>query len=155
MNQQQTGYVMARLEDCDKLKAIFANEGFDSTILQVWKEGQLWGGAKLLDPSNELHVRIILAKDLYRSFLIIDSEIEVPRDYLEHISSDFSHEPYHGPVLEILRRYGMSYEIVGNLPADPMTVKRPVRPTPWKPIAGFLGITAFFLIASESSRGFT
>jgi hypothetical protein len=140
------------LEDFDKLKDAFTSEGFDSAILQVWKEDQLWGGAKLLDSNNELHVRILLAKDSFGTFLLVEPEIEVPRDYLEHLSSDFSHEPCHGPVLEILRRHLISYEIVGDLPADPIIVRRPTQPTPWKPLAAVFGIGAFLWIVDEFGR---
>jgi hypothetical protein len=154
MNQRQTGYVRIRLEEYDQLKDAFTSEGFDSTILQVWKEGQLWGGAKLLNSNNELHVRILLVQDFFSNFLVVKPEIEVPRDYLEHLSSDFLHEPYHGPVLEILCRHAIPYEIVGNLPADPIMVKRPTQPTPWKPLASVIGIGAFLWFMDELGKGF-
>lgn len=81
-----------------------------------------------------MHVRIIESYDSFGQLLVIDSEIEVPREYLEHLSADFPSQPYYGPVLDILRRCGIQYNIVGFLPQDPVLVNRPTQLTPWKPL---------------------
>lgn len=131
----EKGYVRIELGNLEIAKNAFLSEGFNGNILQDWELGQRWGGAKLLDKSNEMHVRIIESYDGFGPFLLIDSEIEVPRDYLEHLSQDFKSQPYYGPVLDILRRYGTQYNIVGVLPQDPVLVTRPTQLTPWKPLA--------------------
>jgi len=131
-----TGYLRVDVAFLERLENALTVEGFDSNIFQVWKEEQIWGGAKLLDENNEIHVRIILVAKGPFQFLKIDSEIEVPRDYVEHLSMEFKAEPYFGPVQDILRRHGIPYSVAGFLPADPVLVKRPVQKTPWKPLLG-------------------
>jgi len=131
-DMQQLGYLRAEIEEYYELTNALIVEGFDPKILQTIKEGQIWGGAKILDASNELHVRILRAYDGYELYLVVESEVEVPRDYMEHIS--FPSEPCYGLLLSILWRYGIPYRIIGHIPADPLTVIRPTRLTHWKPI---------------------
>jgi len=130
----QTGYLRAQAEDYEKLRDAFVSEGFDPNIFQVRKEGQIWGGTRILDANNELHVRIINASDGREYFLILESEIEPPREYLEHLSPSFPSEPCYGPIKMILQQHGIPYQVVGHLPEDPVVVMRPTQPTPWKPI---------------------
>jgi hypothetical protein len=132
-------------EEVERLKNAFISDGFDPSILQVIKEGQIWGAAKTLDANNELHIRIMNTWDGRECFLLLESEIEVPREYLEHLSNDFPAEPCYGHVVQILHHYQIPYEVVGQLPADPLVVTRPTQPTPWKPILALFGVLAAFI----------
>jgi len=138
----ETGCVRIEFDYFEPAKNAFLSEGLDENVPQVWKPGQRWGGAKLLDKNNEMHVRIIERYDGFGRFLIVDSEIEVPRDYLEHLSQEFKAQPYYGPVLDILRRYGIPHSNVGFLQPDPVVVNRPTQPTPWKPLLGVVIVLA-------------
>jgi hypothetical protein len=143
----QTGYIRVERANLELVKNAFMSEGFTETVLQDRKMGQHWGGVKLIDQNNEMHVRIIETYDNFGPLLIVDSEIEVPRDFLEHLSENFKAQPYHGPALDILRRYGIPHNVVGFLPQDPFLVNRPTQPTPWKPmlaVAIILGAIGFF-----------
>jgi len=143
----ETGYVRVEIENLELVKNAFISEGFAETFWQDRKIGQHWGGVKLLDKDNEMHVRIIETYDYFGAFLRIDPEIEVPREFFEHLSGDFKAQPYHDLALDILRRYGIPHRVVGFLPRDPVVVSRPTRPTPWKPlVAGaiVLGAIGYF-----------
>jgi len=76
----------------DRAKEVLIKEGFRDTPLQIWKPEQVFGLVKPLDDVYEIHVRGYQDGTL-------DAEIEVPREYLEHLTCG-SH-PYNHHLLEI------------------------------------------------------
>jgi hypothetical protein len=128
----RSGYIKIDEMYFEKLVSVFEKEGFNSNILQEKWPGQLWGGAKLLNYHNEWHIRLLNASDGYENFLIVESEIEIPRDKLEHLlyPSDY----YYGPLLRMLSSHGIPFQVVGSLPPIPTFVERPTRYTEWKPL---------------------
>ena len=126
------GYIKVDAKYLDRLIQALEIEGFNPKILQILKKGQLWGAAKRIDHHSEWHVRVIDAKDSHERFLVIESEIEVPRDYIEHISPKYSSDPYYKPLLEALRLHNIPCEVLGSLSDDPALVTRPNKYTEWK-----------------------
>lgn len=127
-----TGCIKVDKRHFDKLIWAFEREGFDPHVLQTRKPRQLWGGVKKVDYHNEWHIRILKASDEYEDFLLIESEIEVSREWLEHIL--YPSDPYYEPLLYILYSHNIPFQIMGNLPPTPNLVKRPLQYTEWKPL---------------------
>jgi hypothetical protein len=72
-----SGRVWVLCLDC--VKDVLVREGFRDTPLQIWKPEQVFGLVKPLDDVYEIHVRGYQDGTL-------DAEIEVSREYLEHLS---------------------------------------------------------------------
>lgn len=95
------------LVDMNEVKNILLKGGFhDPALLQVQKEGQIFGLVRKVNDLLEIHVRGYNDSTL-------ESEIELSREYLEH---PYDHEPYYGPLLDILRRYKIPYILICQLP---------------------------------------
>jgi hypothetical protein len=125
------GHVRIVSVTIEEIKGIFLREGYvDPTPLQHVKEGQLFGLVKKIGDKLENHVRGFDDNTLH-------SEIELSRDYLEH---PFHSGPFYAPVLEILRRYGIRYELTYLMPRDVNSVVIPKSLTPWKPLMMGIGL---------------
>lgn len=134
--------------DLEVVKRILLNEGFYEPLLQEWREGQVFGLVKPLNELIEVHVRG------YKDG-IIDAEVELSREYLEHLW--YGSKPYYGYLIDILRRYNVPFSIVKPIPPDPMYIEVPQNPIRWKPLlilavlfSGFFGL--YLLISTSESR---
>lgn len=151
------GYIRIALNYAERVKKAFIGENFNPFILQFRELGQLWGASKRLDYHNELHVRIINIVDAFGSGLMIEPEIEVPREFMEHLSPHFPSQPFHDPIIEALNRYDIPYQVVGTLPPDPSEVMRPTKYTKWKPllVTGLALAGLFWLGTGKSKHALT
>jgi len=129
----------------DRVKEVLSGEGFRDTPLQVWKPGQVFGLVKPLDDVYEVHVRG------YQDGTI-DAEIEVSREYLEHLV--YGSYPYDHYLLEILKKYNIPHKVAKPVESA-QKLPKPATLIPWKPlllIAAVVGVIAF-IAATSSSDG--
>lgn len=147
------GYVKVNKEHLQELISVFQRAGFNPTILQKIVAGQIWGGVKGLDYHNEWHVRILCVSDGFEEFLIIESEIEIPRKWIQHISPQYPPDHFYEPVIEILYYYRIPFQIIGYLPPTPALVRRPLRYTEWgTPLASGLAILTGVILLWAASK---
>lgn len=94
-------------KNIDELFRIFASEGFKRVKFEHKKPNQLGHGMclKLAKPW-ELHVRMTDLKD---GLIAIHSEVEVSRDYLQHLFSQRTYVIYE--VTQILQKHKIEYSI--------------------------------------------
>ncbi len=123
----------------EDVKAVLSAEGFYQP-LQEWKPGQVFGLAKNLDDSWQLHVRGF--RDGPREW--VESEIEPQWIYLEHLNAEHR---VSGSIhlIQILNKHGIPYIAQGDNYYMPPKV--PAQLTDWRPILGFavlLGLFFFF-----------
>ena len=118
------------------VKEVLIQEGFQDTILQLRKPGQVFGLIKKLDNTWEIHVRGFEDGRL-------ESEIEISRDYFEHFSDEYRTEAT-SELTQILDAYQIPYKIIGSPSSSTVALYPPKALTPWKPIAAIGGIVAFF-----------
>ncbi|MDE0089943.1 MAG: hypothetical protein OXP12_01075 [Thaumarchaeota archaeon] len=91
----------------NELARIFAQEGFTKVKFEHKQPGQIGHGFNLkLKKPWEIHVRMV---DLKRGLIGIHAEVEVSRDYLQHLFSQRTPVVYE--VADILRRYQIEYDI--------------------------------------------
>lgn len=91
----------------DDLVRIFTEEGFTRVKLEHKMPGQIGSGLNLkLKKPWEMHVRMV---DLKRGMIGIHAEVEVSRDYLQHLFSQRTPVVYE--VGEILKKYQVEYSI--------------------------------------------
>ncbi len=69
----------------ETVRQVLLAEGFKNTMLQVVKPGQVFGLVKRMDPVWEMHIRGFEGE-------VLESEIEVSRDYFEHLDDRFRRE---------------------------------------------------------------
>jgi len=121
------------------IEQILREEGFQDTLLQVQKPGQVFGLVKRLDPPWEIwemHVRGFEDGHL-------EAEIEISRDYLEHLDDRYRRSA--GTELsQLLSKHGVPHVVErgGNVKLD---LEVPETLTPWKMIAVALGVIALAL----------
>jgi len=129
------------LSDINYVKQVLIKEGFyDPGILQIWKEGQVFGLAKRINKVLETHVRGYADNTF-------DAEIEISRDFLEHLS--YEGKPFYGYLVNILKKYNIPFQIIDQLPPDPTSVEVPEKLTRWKPVVSFL---ILLLLLAESNK---
>lgn len=131
------GPIKINVNNMKEIREILLKEGFRDSIFQIWKEGQIFGLIKKLNNDLEMHVRG------FEDFTL-DSEIELSREYLEH---PYECKPFYGPLIKILKYYGMPFKILYPLPKDPYVIMVPVHKTSWKPLVIIGGLSVLFLIA--------
>ncbi|CAI9831971.1 MAG: hypothetical protein MPI95_04035 [Nitrosopumilus sp.] len=91
----------------EDLARVFAAEGFTKVKLEHKRPGQIGSGLNLkLKKPWELHVRMV---DLKKGLIGIHAEVEVSRDYLQHLFSQRTPVVYE--VAEILKKYQVEYGI--------------------------------------------
>lgn len=124
------------LVNLDIVKNVLLKEGFyDPGILQTWKKGQVFGLVKPLNKLIEVHVRG------YKDG-ILDAEVELSREYLEH---PYEVKPFYGFLIRILRKYRIPFKVIRPIPPDPKFIRIPKTLTRWKPlVVGGLILTVTF-----------
>ena len=128
----------------ERVKQALYVEGFRDTFLQVWKEGQVFGLVKKIDDIWEMHVRGFEDGHL-------EAEIEVSRDYLEHLNDKYR-RPAINRLSKILDRHNIPYNVVGN-PEVMSELEPPRTLTPWKPIVvSLLTIASIVFLACRGSK---
>ncbi len=91
----------------EELMKIFAEEGFTKVKFEHKQPEQIGSGINLkLKKPWEMHIRMI---DLKKGFIGIHAEVEVSRDYLQHLFSQRTPVVYE--VEEILKKYQVEYSI--------------------------------------------
>ena len=91
----------------DDLLKIFVKEGFTKVKFEHKQPNQIGNGMNLkLRKPWEMHVRMV---DLKRGLIGIHAEVEVSRDYLQHLFSQRTPVVYE--VEEILKKYQIDYKI--------------------------------------------
>jgi len=121
-------------------------EGFhDPGILQTWKEGQVFSLVKPLNELLEMHVRGYEDNTL-------DAEVELSRKYLQH---PYEVKPFYGPLIEILVKYNIPFEVLRPLPPDPSYILVPKSPIKWEPLLliGVIGILVGLLSLAANREG--
>ena len=107
---QKTGVAQLELvvrKNIDELCRIFASEGFKRVTLERKRPGQIGSGMCLkLSKPWELHVRMTDIKD---GLVAIHSEVEVSRDYLQHMFSQRTYVIYE--VAQMLQKHKIEYSI--------------------------------------------
>ena len=81
----------------------------------------------------------------------LEAEIEVSRDYLEHLDDKYRRDA----TLElttILNRYGIPYQINSNLPEWSVTLNPPPQLTSWKPAAFFATVIGLLLWIDQRNK---
>ena len=91
----------------EELVSIFSREGFTKVKFEHKQPGQIGNGLNLkLKKPWEMHVRMV---DLKKGLIGIHAEVEVSRDYLQHLFSQRTPVVYE--VEEILKKYQVEYSI--------------------------------------------
>lgn len=91
----------------DELWKIFTSEGFTKVKFEHKQPDQIGSGLNLkLRKPWEMHVRLV---DLKKGFIGIHAEVEVSRDYLQHLFSQRTPVVYE--IEEILKKYQIEYNI--------------------------------------------
>lgn len=91
----------------DELMKIFTSEGFTKVKFEHKQPDQIGSGLNLkLKKPWEMHVRLV---DLKKGLIGIHAEVEVSRDYLQHLFSQRTPVIYE--IEEILKRYQVDYKI--------------------------------------------
>ena len=91
----------------EELTKIFAAEGFTKVKLEHKQPNQIGNGLNLkLKKPWEMHVRMV---DLKKGLIGIHAEVEVSRDYLQHLFSQRTPVVYEVEV--ILKKYQVEYSV--------------------------------------------
>ena len=91
----------------DELMKIFSSEGFTKVKLEHKQPFQIGHGLNLkLKKPWELHVRLT---ELKKDLIAIHAEVEVSRDYLQHLFSQRTPVVYE--IEEMLKKYQVEYKI--------------------------------------------
>ena len=134
----------------EELMRIFTEEGFTKVKFEHKQPGQIGNGLNLkLKKPWEMHIRMV---DLKKGLIGIHAEVEVSRDYLQHLFSQRTPVVYE--VEEILKKYQVEYniwhdKIKKNIHAivDNYRVKLATPSLPvfaWKPMLFVIGTIAAF-----------
>lgn len=99
-------YIVVR-RSFEEMSRVFAQEGFTKVKLEHKRPEQIGSGLNLkLKKPWEMHVRMV---DLKKGLIGIHAEVEVSRDYLQHLFSQRTPVIYE--VEEILKKYQVEYSI--------------------------------------------
>ena len=94
----------------DELAKILTQEGFTRVKFEHKQPGQIGRGFNLkMKKPWEMHVRMV---DLKKGLIGIHAEVEVSRDYLQHLFSQRTPVVYE--VVDILKRHHVDYDIWHN-----------------------------------------
>ena len=94
----------------DELLKIFSDEGFTKVKFEHKQPDQIGNGLNLkLTKPWEMHVRLV---DLKKGLIGIHAEVEVSRDYLQHLFSQRTPVVYE--IEEILKKYQIEYSVWHN-----------------------------------------
>ena len=94
-------------KNVDKLLKIFSNEGFTKVKFEHKMPFQIGNGLSLkLKKPWEMHVRLL---DMKKGLVVIQAEVEVSRDYLQHLFSQRTPVIYE--IESLLRKHQIDYKI--------------------------------------------
>jgi len=94
-------------KNLEELLQVFTSEGFTKVKLEHKQPNQIGHGLNLkLKKPWEMHVRLV---DLKKGLIGIHAEVEVSRDYIQHLFSQRTPVIYE--VEEILKKYQIEYNI--------------------------------------------
>lgn len=120
----------------NRVKKALLAEGFrDPGLLQIWKPKQVFGLVKDILDIYQMHVRGFEGGRL-------DSEIELSRRYLEHLTHPS--RPATEELTGILDRYAIPYKITEKDHKIYVEIEPPENLTDWRPlvvVGGILGVT--------------
>lgn len=119
------------------VKQALFSEGFKHTDLQIRKPNQVFGLVKKLHHPWEMHVRGFSNNRL-------EAEIEISREYLEHLDDHYRRSAV-SELVEVLNRHRIPYKITGKIPDQHFVMESPPILTEWKPLV-FIGIVVVLLI---------
>ena len=134
----------------DEMQGVFTKEGFTRVKFEHKQPGQIGDGLSLkLKKPWEMHVRMIRLK---KGLIGIHAEVEVSRDYLQHLFSQRTPVIYE--VAEILKKYQVEYGVwhdrikkYVHVIVDNYRVKLAMPSLPvfaWKPMLFVIGTVAAF-----------
>lgn len=121
----------------ERVKGVLVQEGFNGTILQTVKRGQVFGLVKKVESIWEMHVRGFNDGRL-------EAEIEISRDYFEHLDDKYRRDAT-PELIQILDAYQIPYQLNGELPQMAVTLNPPEKLTPWKPVVAIVALAAFLI----------
>jgi len=98
------------------LAMILKRTGFTDPIFQEYKTGQRFGLSRPLSSLLEWHVRGFADG-------MLDSEVEISRNWLQHLAARSG--SYYSPLLRILERIGIPFNVVGMIPPDTAYIYMP------------------------------
>ncbi len=126
----------------ERVKQALLAEGFEDTILQIVKEGQVFGLVRGISSIWEMHVRGFEDGHL-------EAEIEISREYIEHLDGKYR-KPAISELTKILDKYDIPYEVVGDWKIE-SKLEPPNTLTPWRPLVTLVTIVGilFWLTSSE------
>lgn len=94
-------------KNVDELLKIFSSEGFTKVNFEHKKPSQIGHGLSLkLKKPWEMHIRFV---DMKKGFIAIQAEVEVSRDYLQHLFSQ--NTPVIYEIEEMLKKHQIDYKI--------------------------------------------
>jgi len=109
-------------------------DGFTPAVPSINK-GEKYGLSKKLENDLEWHIRAYVTSDA----ILLESEIELSRDYLEHLNTQS--RPYYSALGRLLPEQGIPFWQVRQAPPDPQLLLLPTSRTPWKPLVVVAGLT--------------
>ena len=142
----------------DKLNDYLRKKGFSNAIPSLPK-GEKYNLSKIIEPPWELHIRI------YPNGFI-EAEVEVSRDYFEHLSSEYrvpviyeAYE-YYREFYNELHIYDTSRKrwVVKVIDHYQIALRHPENLTPWKPVTitaviiALLGLSAYALASLSKPK---
>jgi hypothetical protein len=139
-------------KNIDELLKIFKSEGFTKVKFEHKKPSQIGHGLNLkLKKPWEMHIRFV---ELKKGFIAIQGEVEVSRDYLQHLFCQ--NTPVIYEIEEMLKKHQVDYKIwnkriskyihtvVDNYKIKLSTPNIPV--FAWKPMVFFIGAVGLFYL---------
>ncbi len=138
-------------KNLDDLLKIFFKEGFTKIKLEHRKPSQIGHGLSLkLKKPWELHVRLVNMK---KGIIAIQAEVEVSRDYLQHLFCQRTPVIYE--IEELMKKYKIDYRIWNdrirkyvNMVLDDYKVKlnSQIPAFAWKPMLFVIGTVSVFYL---------
>jgi hypothetical protein len=129
---------IALFHEVQLVQALTAN-GFTPAAPSINK-GEKYGLSKKLENDLEWHVRAYVTSDV----VLLESEIELSRDYFEHLNTQS--RPYYKILGRLLQERGIPFWEVRHTPPDPESLLLPTSRTPWKPLAVVVGLMFLTLV---------
>lgn len=138
-------------KNIDELLRIFFNEGFTKVKLEHKKPFQIGHGLSLkLTRPWELHVRLV---DMKKGIIAIQAEVEVSRDYLQHLFCQSTPVIYEIECL--MKKYKIDYKIWNDrikkyaltiLDNYKIKLKTQIPAFAWKPMIFVIGTIGIFYL---------
>ena len=144
-------YIVVK-KNIDDLMRIFTSEGFTKVKFEHKKPSQIGHGLNLkLKKPWEMHIRFV---ELKKGLVAIQGEVEVSRDYLQHLFCQNTPVVYE--IEEMLKKHKVDYKIwnkriskyvhtiIDNYKIKLSTPSIPV--LAWKPLVFFIGTIGVFYL---------